>query len=379
MATPGLAMVCATTGVVQVRRSMGGPPARRAAGPPSSGQTLAAPASPPLSPALPEHAPWTPRAGGNSAESPSAGSGEEAAAVSGGGGGAWALARTPSQAILELRRGNMRFSTKSAAGLDRAAAPSFEGGQQQQRPPTVAVLQCSDLPVPADVVFDACPGDLIEVRLAGDCDEPECSTGSWQHAVRHLRVKVVVALGNTMREAASTLARQQHQQQSTMCRVLGDDLEARDMAEQSVRRCLQEMREDPTITAKVKAGELVVTGAIFDGASGAVDFFGEVAAWTPPPPSPPMSPVRSMMSCRSIGTPTRVGPRLSRFPWRVPNDRSTPPSPARGTRSSSPAMTRAHSFSSTASSSGLLQEPPEQPTEGKSLKVDRSGVAALFG
>src|SRR6187401_2936311 len=105
-----------------------------------------------------------------------------------------AAAALPSgdEAWARLLAGNERFRgghARPAPTLDEL----FRLSEGQR--PYATILGCSDSRVPPEWVFDAAPGELFVVRVAGNVLSPEVA-GSLQYAGAHLRTPLFVVLGH---------------------------------------------------------------------------------------------------------------------------------------------------------------------------------------
>jgi len=98
-----------------------------------------------------------------------------------------------SQALKRLVNGNDRHRRGSSrsASFTRGALPD----QTQGEHPFATILGCSDAPVPPEIVFDAGPGELFVIRIAGNVVTTEVP-GSLQYAGSHLHTPLFVVLGH---------------------------------------------------------------------------------------------------------------------------------------------------------------------------------------
>jgi len=102
-------------------------------------------------------------------------------------------AKTPTDVLQELQRGNARFWAGKAT---RPEVSAFERRALiMQHYPSVAILGCSDSRVPIEIVFDQGLGDIFVIRVAGNCLDTT-TTASLQYAVKHLSVQLVVVMGH---------------------------------------------------------------------------------------------------------------------------------------------------------------------------------------
>jgi carbonic anhydrase len=115
------------------------------------------------------------------------------------GGGAAALTKeardrmTPSQVIEELKKGNERFRTGKPVARDYLAEQKSSATGQY---PAAVVLGCVDSRVPAEIVFDAGLGDAFNARVAGNVVNDDM-LGSMEFACAVTGAKVALVLGHT--------------------------------------------------------------------------------------------------------------------------------------------------------------------------------------
>jgi len=97
------------------------------------------------------------------------------------------------EALARLISGNQRFSQGKSrtSGFSRETLAELSRRQR----PYATILGCSDSRVPPEWVFDAGPGELFVVRVAGNVYSPEIG-GSLQYAAAHLQTPLFVVLGH---------------------------------------------------------------------------------------------------------------------------------------------------------------------------------------
>lgn len=200
--------------------------------------------------------------------------------------------RTPREVLAELQKGNARFWMGTAK---RPEVSAFERRALiMAQYPVVAILGCSDSRVPIEIVFDQGLGDIFVIRVAGNCLDT-ATTASLEYAVHHIKVKVLMVLGHEGCGAvkAAGLPREKIQQETpalakaltlikagleeerlqSICDPRARDREA---VVTNVRRQVERLANDDSISQKVRQGDLIVTGAFYEISSGIVDFFNEV-------------------------------------------------------------------------------------------------------
>ena len=100
---------------------------------------------------------------------------------------------TPAQVIDELKKGNERFrSGKMAARNYLAEKRSSAAGQY----PAAVVLGCLDSRVPAEIMFDVGIGDTFNGRVAGNVVNDDM-LGSMEFACAAAGAKAILLLGHT--------------------------------------------------------------------------------------------------------------------------------------------------------------------------------------
>jgi carbonic anhydrase len=100
---------------------------------------------------------------------------------------------TPSQVIDELKKGNERFRRGKMAPRDYLAEKRSSAAGQY---PAAVVLGCLDSRVPVEVVFDAGIGDTFTGRVAGNVINDDM-LGSMEFGCAASGAKVVLVVGHT--------------------------------------------------------------------------------------------------------------------------------------------------------------------------------------
>lgn len=101
--------------------------------------------------------------------------------------------------LTQLAKGNQRFikaKPRNAYGNLQKIHDLIRGFVKTGQQPYAAVLTCADARIPLELVFDAKPGDLFVVRVAGNIATPEI-IASLEFAVAQLAVPVILVLGHT--------------------------------------------------------------------------------------------------------------------------------------------------------------------------------------
>lgn len=208
---------------------------------------------------------------------------------------------TPDQVLEILREGNRRFSTGNQ--LSRDFVRQVDATAQSQTPLAV-VLSCIDSRVPAELVFDLGLGDVFSVRVAGNVIGTK-SLASMEYAVKVAGVKLVLVMGHTRCGAVTSSV-----ELVDACRNAGDvtgcehlqaiidELEPSvkeiitrplsDLSQEEIESLVDEVSREnvqrtvdkviarsSVIRSAVEAGQVKVTGALYDVKSGEIDFLDE--------------------------------------------------------------------------------------------------------
>lgn len=194
-------------------------------------------------------------------------------------------------AFAELRAGNDRFVTGAP---DRRVAADLEHCRTlvDGQTPLAAVLGCADSRVPVEVVFDQGPGDLFVVRVAGNVAAPT-QLGSLEYAVTVLGVRLVVVLGHSGCGAVTaaldvlagapslsphleTIVTRIRPSLPDPAAAAADRAAALDAAVRAnVAATAATVRGESDLLRPLAAsGELLVAGAVYDLATGRVDWLG---------------------------------------------------------------------------------------------------------
>ncbi|MCX7750263.1 MAG: carbonic anhydrase [Candidatus Bipolaricaulota bacterium] len=176
------------------------------------------------------------------------------------------------EGIRLLREGNERHAQGAHRHPRQDPARRAELAQGQR--PWAAVLGCSDSRVPPEIVFDQGLGDLFVVRTAGHvCDG--VALASLRYAVDHLGVGLVVVLGHTGCGAVrAAIEAPPENPEDPLCAAIRPAIErARlgggDLYAETIRLHVQ-----GTVAGLRRAlGSPAVVGAVYDLASGRVEFF----------------------------------------------------------------------------------------------------------
>jgi carbonic anhydrase len=218
----------------------------------------------------------------------------------------------PLEALEELRKGNKRFLSGErhhGTVTDNILMSLANDGQS----PMAAVIGCADSRVPIEIVFDAQPGDLFVLRDAGNtcmCAEGSI-VGSTEYCIGNLRTPLVLVMGHTKcgalagatqvacgpdpvgkdqdSDSQSSGSSRQTMLQSLLTsleppvqeavQMLPENASLDEIAALAVRcNVFHTMRSlvkfSDLLREKVRNGTLQIQGAIYDIATGKVEFLG---------------------------------------------------------------------------------------------------------
>ncbi len=206
---------------------------------------------------------------------------------------------TPRQILQVLRDGNERFRTGHR--LSRDLGRQIQATSAGQHPIAV-VLSCIDSRTPAEIVFDLGLGDIFSIRIAGNISSPKV-LGSIEYGTAVAGAKLVLVIGHTrcgaINASVNFACSQENAQQVTGCQHLEPiimdvrksiDLDkcrilrnqppevsaaySDEVAKLNVTRVVEQIvEESQAIQRLVQSKRVAVVGAMYDVASGSIEFF----------------------------------------------------------------------------------------------------------
>jgi carbonic anhydrase len=196
-------------------------------------------------------------------------------------------AMTPSQVIDELKKGNERFRSGKMVHRDYLAEQRTSAAGQY---PAAVVLGCLDSRVPAEIVFDTGIGDAFIGRVAGNIVNDDM-LGSMEFGCAASGAKIVLVLGHTscgavkgaiddvvLGNLTGLLARIKPAIPATKFDGEKSSKNAAyvdAVARTNVTLGVAEIRRrSPILEDLEKKGSIKIVGAMYDLASGSVDFIG---------------------------------------------------------------------------------------------------------
>ncbi|HTQ26655.1 MAG TPA: carbonic anhydrase, partial [Puia sp.] len=193
----------------------------------------------------------------------------------------------PDSVLAWLTQGNQQFigGVFNEQGVDSTLRIRLSKGQH----PKAVVLCCSDSRVAPELIFDKGLGDLFVIRVAGNIED-DAVLGSIEYAVEHLHTPLVVVMGHkncgAIAAAVGDLQEGGKDKIDNHIRALTDrieeamlttDVKATDTVEKALLSnvifTVRALRvERPVLYEAVKAGHLKVVGAVYDVATGKVNW-----------------------------------------------------------------------------------------------------------
>lgn len=188
---------------------------------------------------------------------------------------------TPMEALELLKEGNQRFveSNRLHHDLVLHVEDTTEG-----QFPFAALLGCIDSRAPAEHIFDLGIGHLFNVRVAGNIVNEDV-LGSLEYACNVAGSKVIVVMGHTGCGAVASAA--QDVKMGNITSLLSKikpaielfkashqgELDVNKIVRLNVQNSIKRILSESKILADmVKKDQIVIVGAIYDIASGEVDF-----------------------------------------------------------------------------------------------------------
>lgn len=195
---------------------------------------------------------------------------------------------SPAKAIELLREGNRRFTANQMAERDLLEQVKQTASGQY---PFATVLSCIDSRVSAELIFDQGVGDIFSARVAGNVINEDV-LGSMEFACKLAGTKVVVVLGHTscgavkgacdnarlgnltalvskIKPAVLAVTEPEAPEERTSRNTAFVDA----VAKTNVYLTLENVRkQSPVLRDMEEMGEIRIVGAMYDIATGKVEF-----------------------------------------------------------------------------------------------------------
>ncbi len=193
---------------------------------------------------------------------------------------------TPKTAHQILVDGNKRFieNLKAQRNLKDQVKKTSKGQY-----PFAVIHSCIDSRVPVELIFDQGIGDVFSSRVAGNIINEDV-LGSMEYACKVAGSKIVVVLGHSKCGAVTSACK--HVELGNITPLLNkikpavdlitennnelNENQIEEVAALNVNLSIERIRQESPILAEMeKNGEIEIIGAIYDVATGVVDFFEE--------------------------------------------------------------------------------------------------------
>jgi carbonic anhydrase len=192
---------------------------------------------------------------------------------------------SPDQIIEAMKKGNKRF--RSGVRKDRNYLNEQKASAKGQYPAAV-LLSCIDSRAPAEVIMDLGIGDIFNCRLAGNVENSDI-LGSMEFACKLAGAKVVLVMGHTacgavkgaidnaeLGNLTGLLAKIKPAVEATTYtgERSGKNYGFVDaVARKNIELTIARIRKDSPVLAELEGkGTIKITGAMYNLATGAVDF-----------------------------------------------------------------------------------------------------------
>lgn len=195
---------------------------------------------------------------------------------------------TPKQALDILIEGNQRFLNNYQSDKDFQSLVQITKEKQH---PFASILSCSDSRAPTELLFDQALGDIFSVRLAGNIASDK-AIGSLEFSTKYLGAKLVVVMGHTSCGAVKAACddfkdghigeiinfiKPSIRHEKTVCTPEDRCAANPDFVEKINRLNVEHqiqtiMRQSDIIDEMVSKKQIAVVGAVYDLATGKVEF-----------------------------------------------------------------------------------------------------------
>ncbi len=212
-------------------------------------------------------------------------------------GGGFDAKPSPDEVITILKEGNTRFYTGEATypHVDQVRL-ALAGTENQGDHAMATVIACSDSRVPVELVFDAGVMDIFTVRVAGNVLDGD-EIGSVEYGLAHVNTPVFVVLGHTQCGAVTAVTHavtgNGHALERNIPALVDniipaveevihehDGLSVEEIIPLGIKQNIWQGIEDlftksPATRRLVNEGKVKVVGAIYDVATGKINWLPE--------------------------------------------------------------------------------------------------------
>lgn len=189
---------------------------------------------------------------------------------------------TPEHALQMLKDGNKRFINKEMVNRDlNMQVEETKSGQF----PFAAVLGCIDSRVPSEHIFDMGIGDIFNARVAGNIVNEDI-LGSLEYSCKVAGSKLILVLGHTACGAVTAACKNVELGNITALlskikpavnefapQIASGSYNVDEVAKRNVLDSISNIRKDSPILKEMEDnGEIMIAGAMYDVATGEVEF-----------------------------------------------------------------------------------------------------------
>jgi carbonic anhydrase len=197
------------------------------------------------------------------------------------------------QAIMaELVAGNARFVAANSSKCSVASLSKLKASAEKGQTPKAIILCCSDSRAPVEFIFDQDIGDLFVIRVAGNIVAPSL-IGSIEFAVSAFGTKLIIVMGHTQCGAIKATLDHIHNPQTissenihdiisrikpniyaaTHMGNLSEEEKLSEAVALNVRASVNQISHASRLIENlVLANDIIILGAVFDLATGQVNF-----------------------------------------------------------------------------------------------------------
>ncbi len=191
----------------------------------------------------------------------------------------------PYYAIQKLKGGNMRF--EQARSIHPRQDPKLIVELSEGQSPFATIIGCSDSRVSGEILFDQGFGDMFVSRTAGQV-MAEATYGSIEFAYLELGTKLIVVLGHSGCGAVGAAIKRPESPQGHIVTLINAikpaAIQAQSMGGNKLENAVKvnvinqvnELRQLESVLSRAyESGDLLIVGAVYDLATGKVEFIEE--------------------------------------------------------------------------------------------------------
>jgi carbonic anhydrase len=189
---------------------------------------------------------------------------------------------TPEKALSLLKEGNQRYLKNELLGRDLLKQTALTSAGQY---PFAVILGCVDSRVPPELIFNLGIGDVFSIRIAGNFVNEDI-LGSMEFACKVVGSKLILVLGHTscgaikgaydgveLGNLTGLVNKLKPAVEAVRENSESGELDIDQIAEKNVLLTIQRIKDgSPILRSMAEAGEIAITGAMYDVETGKVTF-----------------------------------------------------------------------------------------------------------